>query len=248
MTLPDLVLIHGGAHAGDCWDLVVGELACREPRLRVLAVDLPGRGGRPAVSSIEACVDSVVDTMAQASVGEVVVVGHSMGGLIVPGVVARLGAARVREMVLASAFIPPQGSSVIESLRGPLAPLARSGPWLDRLGRSGRPFVMPSAAAGFAFWNTMSRERRRFARARLYPETTHMIVERVDRSDLPGEVPRTWIMTLRDRALSSGQQRRCIEALGGVDALVCIDTCHDLMYSEPRRMAEILLDRCRAHS
>jgi hypothetical protein len=91
----------------------------------------------------------------------------------------------------------------------------------------------------------MPRERRRFARSRLYPESTRVIIERADRSDLPAEVPRTWIMTLRDRALSPGQQRSCIRALGGVDTLVCIDTCHDLMYSEPERLAAILLERCR---
>ena len=43
MTLPDLVLVHGGAHAADCWELTIAELACQEPKLRVLAVDLPGR-------------------------------------------------------------------------------------------------------------------------------------------------------------------------------------------------------------
>ena len=48
MALPDLVLVHGGAHAADCWDLTVAELARQAPELRVLAVDLPGRGGRPA--------------------------------------------------------------------------------------------------------------------------------------------------------------------------------------------------------
>src|SRR6201993_541318 len=48
MTLPGLVLVHGGAHAADCWDLTIAELACQEPKLRVLAVDLPGRGRHPA--------------------------------------------------------------------------------------------------------------------------------------------------------------------------------------------------------
>jgi pimeloyl-ACP methyl ester carboxylesterase len=245
MDLPGLVLVHGGAHAGDCWDLVIDELACHEPTLPVLAVDLPGRRGNPAdlaTVTIGSSVDSVVADVENASLGDVVVVGHSMGGLIVPGVVAKLGAARVREMIMAAAFIPPQGSTVVDTLRGPLAPLARAGPWI---GKSGRSFAIPTAAARLAFWNSMSPERRMFASSRLYPESTRVIVERADRSDLPAEVPRTWIMTLRDRALSPAQQRSCIQALGGVDTLVCIDTCHDFMYSEPGRVAAILLERCR---
>src|ERR1700761_6350751 len=48
LHLPDVVLVHGGAHAADCWDWTIAELACQEPSLRVLAVDLPGRGRSPA--------------------------------------------------------------------------------------------------------------------------------------------------------------------------------------------------------
>jgi pimeloyl-ACP methyl ester carboxylesterase len=242
MKLPDLVLVHGGAHAADCWDLTIAEISCLEPKLRVLAVDLPGRGCNPAnlaKVTVADWVDSVVADVERAALNDVVVVGHSMGGLTVPGVVARLGATRVREMVLAAAFVPPQGLSVVDTLRGPLAPLARIGPRINRLA------TMPKMAARLAFWNAMSREQRRYAVSRLYPESARVIIEPADRSDLPAEVPRTWIMTLRDRALSVLQQQRCITSLGGVDTLVCLDTCHDLMYSDPQRLAVILLERCR---
>ena len=48
MALPGLVLVHGGAHAADCWELTVAELSRQAPELEVLAVDLPGRAGKPA--------------------------------------------------------------------------------------------------------------------------------------------------------------------------------------------------------
>jgi pimeloyl-ACP methyl ester carboxylesterase len=242
MTLPDLVLVHGGAHAADCWDLTVAELACQEPKLRVLAVDLPGRGRHPAdlaTVTVADWVNSVVADVDAAGFDDIVVVGHSMAGLTVPGVVARLGASRVRELILAAAFIPPQGRSVVDVLRGPLAPLARAG------ARINGSFALPTAAARFAFCNGMSRDQRRFALARVRGESPRVITEAVDRSDLPDDVPRTWIMTLRDRALSPPQQRGCIAALGGVDTLIYIETCHDLMCSEPARLAEILIERCR---
>jgi hypothetical protein len=59
--------------------------------------------------------------------------------------------------------------------------------------------------------------------------------------------PRTWILTLRDRALAPKVQRKHIEALGGVQTLIEIDTCHLLMVSEPERLAEILVERCRLY-
>lgn len=242
MSLPDLVLVHGGAHAADCWDSMIAELACQEPQLRVLAVDLPGRGRNPAdlaKMTLTTWVDSVVADVEDAGFDDVVVVGHSMAGLTVPGVVTRLGPSRVRELIMAAAFVPPQGLSVVDVLRGPLAPLARVG------ARVNMPFAIPAAAARFAFFNGLARDQRAFALTRIYAESPRVIVEAVDRRGLPSEVPRTWIMTLRDRALSVRQQRGCIEALGGVDTLICVDTCHDLMYSEPGRLAEILIERCR---
>jgi pimeloyl-ACP methyl ester carboxylesterase len=94
MALPDLVLVHGGEHAGDCWDLVVAELHRQAPELRTLAVDLPGRGRTPgdlATATIGEWVDSVVADIDREGLGDVVIVGHSMAGVTVPGVVAKLG-------------------------------------------------------------------------------------------------------------------------------------------------------------
>ncbi len=241
MTLPGLVLVHGGAHAGDCWDSTVAELARKAPELPVLAVDLPGRGARPAdltAMRINDFVASAVADIEGAGLADVVVVGHSMAGLVVPGIVAKLGATRVREMMLLAAFVPPQGLSVVDTLRGPLAPLARSA---RRVQRSS----IPKALARYAFCNGMTREQRAFVGSRLWGEAANVIFESVDRSDLPDDVPRTWIMTLRDRALSVRQQLTAIESLGGVDTMICLDGCHNVMVSNPAGLAGILIDRCR---
>ena len=243
MALPGLVLVHGGAHAADCWDLTVAELAGQAPELRVLAIDLPGRAGKPADLATVRIVDwvnSAVADIEAAGLGDVVVVGHSMAGLTVPGIVAKLGAQRVREMVLLTAFIPPQGRSVVDTLRGPLAPLARSAGWIER-----KSVPMPTALALFAFCNGMTREQRRLTLSRLCMESPNVIFEPADRNDLPAEVPRTWIMTLRDRALSTRQQLTAIRSLGGVDTMICLDGCHDVMFSDPANLARILADRCR---
>jgi pimeloyl-ACP methyl ester carboxylesterase len=244
MALPGLVLIHGGGHAADCWDPTVAELATQAPELRVLAVDLPGRRTNPADLAgvgIADFVNSVVADVDAAGFDDVVVVGHSMAGLVVPGVVAKLGAARVRELMLIAAFVPPQGLTVVDTLGGPLAPLARSAP---RFHLSS----LPKTLARYAFCNGMTRAQREFTLARLYGEAINVIVEPVDRSDLPGEVPRTWIMTLRDRALSVRQQRVAIESLGGVDTMICVDSCHNVMISEPDWLATALAERCRLHA
>ena len=242
MTLPSLVLVHGGEHRGDCWDLVVAELRRLAPELTTLAVDLPGRGRTPgdlATATIGEWVDSVVADIDTAGLGDVVIVGHSMAGVTVPGVVTKLGSPRVREMILAAAFVPPQGHAIVDTLGGPLAGFARYA------AKGSRPVKIPYAATRYAFCNGMTEDQRRLTMSKLCAESARIPGEPVDRSGFPTEVPRTWIMTTRDRALSVKSQRASIAAIGGVQNLIAMNACHELMFSHPERLAEILLDRCR---
>ncbi len=249
MTLPALVLVHGGGVAADCWELTVDVINHMDPELKVLAVDLPGRRGK-AGDLITACidewVDSVVSDIDDAGLGDLVIVGHSNAGLIVPGVVAKLGSARVREMILATVFIPPDGAALVDTLPGALGWYARR--TAKRKLQKGVSGTLPTAWATYAFCNGMTRAQREFTLARSYPESPSIVLEEVDRSGMPDDVPRTWILPRRDRAISPKTQHESIAALGGVQTLIEIDTCHMLMVSEPERLAEILVDRCRLYA
>ena len=246
MHSPALVLVHGGEHSADCWGLTVDELHRQAPQLPVLAVDMPGHGATPGdltTVTIADCVRSAVAQIEDAALGEVIVVGHSLAGLTVPGIVAKLGSSRVREMILAASCLPVQGRAIVDTLAGPLAWYVRRAVKLRK-----PPATTPNALSALLFCNGMSRTQRRFTLARMHAEAATIIAEPVDRSDLPEDVPRTWILTLRDHALSQPTQFRSIAALGGVQTLIPLDTCHDLMISEPRLLAEILIERCRLRS
>jgi pimeloyl-ACP methyl ester carboxylesterase len=55
-----VVLVHGGDHSSACWDPVVAHLVAP-----VRAVDLPGRGSRPAelaAVTLADCVHAVIDS------------------------------------------------------------------------------------------------------------------------------------------------------------------------------------------
>lgn len=247
MTLPALVLMHGGGVAADCWELTIDEIHRLAPEMKVLPIDLPGRRGKPGDlirASIDDWVDSVIADIENARLDdELVIVGHSMAGLIVPAVVTKLGSARVREMIYATAYIPPDGAALVDTLPGPLGWFARR--TAKRNMQKGVPGSLPTAWARLAFCNGMTRAQRRFTLARSYDDSPSIVLESVDRSGMPDDVPRTWILTGRDRAISVKSQHECIAALGGVQTLIPIDTCHMLMVSEPKRLAEILIERCR---
>ncbi|OBI14762.1 alpha/beta fold hydrolase [Mycobacterium sp. E2497] len=244
MTPPALVLVHGGEHAADCWDLTISELRRQAPELQILAVDLPGRRGKPgdlATATIEEWERSVVADIERAGLRDFVIAGHSMAGVTVPGVVARLGSRRVREMVLISAFVPRQGEAIVDTLGGPMGLFAR------RYARAGKPREVPRRIARYAFCNGMTATQRAFTLSRLHPESLRIVTERVDRTDLPAEVPRSWVLTTRDRTLSVRSQQDGIAALGGVIEEIHVPACHDVMISHPETLAQILVARCRKH-
>jgi pimeloyl-ACP methyl ester carboxylesterase len=243
---PALVLVHGGEHSADCWELTVDELHRQAPELPVLAVDMPGHGATPGdltTVTIADCVRSAVAQIEDAGLGEVIVVGHSLAGLTVPGIVATLGSARVREMILAASCLPVQGKAIADTLVGPLAWYVRRAVKLRK-----PPATTPNVLSALLFCNGMTRTQRRFTLSRMHAEAATIITEPVDRSGLPEDVPRTWILTLRDHALFQPTQFRSIAALGGVQTLIPVDTCHDLMISEPQLLAEILIERRRLRS
>jgi hypothetical protein len=132
---------------------------------------------------------------------------------------------------------------VLDTLGGPLG-------WYARRAAAARevPIEMPRIAARLAFCNGMTRRQRRFLLPRVRGESIRLVTEEVDRGQMPDEIARTWILTLRDHSLSVRMQKKSIGEIGGVQTLIPIDTCHDLMVSEPRRLAKILVDRCRLYS
>lgn len=81
-TNVDIILVHGSYHGAWCWDLVLPELERRGHR--VVAVNLPISD---PTAGADRYADVVVDAMDSAT--EPAVVGHSMGGLVIPLVAAR---------------------------------------------------------------------------------------------------------------------------------------------------------------
>ena len=102
-------LVHGAWHGAWCWDLVVAEL--RRRGHGAVAVDLPCDDPD---AGAEAYARAVLDALgAETHAEDVVLVGHSLGGLTIP-VVAQAFAERgrpVRAMVFVAALLPTVGAS-----------------------------------------------------------------------------------------------------------------------------------------
>lgn len=239
-SAPAFVLVHGGQHTGACWHPTVQAMERVDPDVVTLSVDLPGHGDEPgdlATLTIEQCVDSVVRQIDDAGLDRVVLVGHSMAGITLPGVATALGAGRVAHLVYVACCVPPQGATVMSTLKPPVSWIAGA---MSRFVKVSKP--LPAPAAKWMFANGMTKEQQAEVVAGLVPESSVVTKQPVDRSAMP-DLPTTWVLTVRDHSLRPPLQREFIANLGNVDEVVEIDTCHNVMLSEPDELARVLLSR-----
>ena len=88
----NFVLVHGSWHGGWCWSRVAAALAQKQHR--VFAVTQTGLGDRRhlagAATHIDVFVDDIVNAIESEELDDVVLVGHSFGGIPVTGAAARV--------------------------------------------------------------------------------------------------------------------------------------------------------------
>ena len=131
---PPIVLLHGLGSRGEDWLATARRLARRH---RVTLVDLPGHGlsEMPEPFSLERATAALGRSLDDLPEGPVILVGHSLGGLIAAAEAIE-HPARLRGLVLVETALRPQ------------LPQARRDEWLGRLDREYRD-VLRTAYADF---------------------------------------------------------------------------------------------------
>jgi pimeloyl-ACP methyl ester carboxylesterase len=119
MTFKTFVLIHGAWHGGWCWRRV-SDLLERQGH-KVFTPTLTGVGERshllrPGID-VSTHVTDVVNVLKWEGLSDVVLCGHSYGGMVISGVAEQMASA-IGSIVFLDAFVPENGEAVI-NLTGP---------------------------------------------------------------------------------------------------------------------------------
>jgi pimeloyl-ACP methyl ester carboxylesterase len=238
-----LVLIHGGGATARFWDRLIPHLD--QP---ALAIDLPGRNGKAgdlATLSVEDEAASVVtDIKAAALTGPVVLVAHSSGGLVVPGVVAALKN-QVASVVLNAALVPAEGECGIDcmterhrdGLRLTVAAAQREGRVITLPGPPADPESFRGAYGG----DPLDDETLMFVvdPVRCVEDTVHHYFQPVHWSKVTG-LPITYVLNERDRPVLPEAQEEMAGRLPHPATVIRIDSGHLLPVTAPATFAKLL--------
>ncbi len=190
------VLLHGAGMGAWAWRAVVDRM-----ETPAIALDVPGR--RPGVTP-EGCATELVREIDERGLGEVVLVAHSLAGVLVP-TMARLLDSRVRRCVYLASVVPPPGGSFVDAVG------LANGLVLRALFRFNRDGLKPSPAM-----------IRKSLCNDLDEATTEMVVSRYA-AEYPGlylepagtlpDIPTTYIRLTHDHAVTRSQQEASIGRL-----------------------------------
>lgn len=236
-----IVLVHGAFHNASCWDTLVPLLKAQGHT--VTAIDLPGHGSDATplgTVTLDAYATKVAQELATSS-EPTVLIGHSMGGMVVTQAADMHLAAghNLDQLIYLAAFVPRDGQSLVDLAGQPegAGDMVQANVQVD-----GEPpiGVMPADKAVAAFYADCTPEVAATAVAALQQQPILAFV-------LPAhitndrELHRSYISTTKDNALPPALQKKMAKD-SNITEFVEISSDHSPFLSHPEELAEILRD------
>lgn len=229
------VLVHGGGHGGWCYRPVTDRL--RAAGHLVHAPSLTGLGERAHLLNASVDLDTHVTDIASLieveDLTDVILVGHSYGGMVITGVADRVGR-KIGNVVYLDAANPTDGQSLVD-VAGPMMLMARS---MGEV-RDGIELVLIPERTPPQFYGVTDPDQIAWVSAKLRPHPWACFEQPLRLRDPAAlaKMPQSHIVC------TSTLATRDVEALrlAGEGRFWDIDTGHDLMLTEPDKVTQCLL-------
>jgi len=231
------ILVHGGGHGGWCYQRVA-------PLLRAAGHDvytptLTSLGERShlvsAAIDLDLHVTDVVNVLHFEDLRDVILVGHSYGGMVITGVADR-AADRVGRLVYLDAANPANGQSLVDVTKGVITAVREDADVIDGVELVLLPDKTPVTIYGITDPDDQAWMANKLTG---HPWRCFEQPLRLTNEDALWAIPQYHIVC------ESTLATRDPELMGKARAdgrLWSIDTGHDLMISEPQAVADALLE------
>lgn len=232
--MTNFLLIHGAMRGAWLWDKLMPLLM--KGGGNPIAIDLPGHGDRTAESSfttMSTYIDDVIQLIRKENLKDLVLVGHSMSGIVISKVAEEVPE-RIKHLVYLAAVVPKNSEALIDLLAKERQEVIRK-----LQGKAKEVFGTLDQLRPMYFTDLEGEERESYLR-QLTPQPLAVFFEKIQFKEFPKiPVPKTYILGLQDRSLPPDLTRKFAERLEVTP--VEIDAGHDLMVSRPGEVANVLL-------
>ena len=221
------VLVHGGHHGGWCYQKVMRRLQASGHI--VYAPSLTGLGEREHLLhprlDLDTHITDIVSLMEAEDLTDVILVGHSYGGMVITGAADR-ATARTGHRVYLDAAYPADGESLLKHAGENIAPLKHTMRVIDGVELVGFPETMPPQFFGITDPDEVAWVA---ARLRAHPWACYTQPLRLTNEAAMRAIPESHIVC---SATLPGRDLALITARSA-GRVWDIDTGHDLMITEP---------------
>jgi pimeloyl-ACP methyl ester carboxylesterase len=233
------VLVHGGGHGGWCYQRVSRLL--RAAGHEVYAPTLTGLGERSHLVGPEVDlslhIQDVVAVLHYEDLRDVILVGHSYGGMVITGI-ADQARSRVGKLVYLDAANPENGQSLVD-VAGPVIEMVRpSGQVINGV----ELVLLPAPDAGRLYGVTDAADLEWMA-SRLTGHPWKCFEQKLDLHDEAefSKIPQYPQYHIVCTSTLATRDPRLMEEARAAGRLWDIDTGHDLMITEPQKVTDALL-------
>ncbi len=224
------LLVHGAWHGGWCWRFLRPYLG----KHQVFAPSLTGLGERKHLARYDIDLDThiadIVSILEMEDLRDVVLVGHSYGGMVVTGAADRVPE-RIARLVYLDAFVPENGKCLLEYVVPERA--ARMRDEGEKIGRVTPPPL--------SLWGITKQEHVDFVKRREVPHPYRTMCQKIvlKNEDALQRLPKTFIYC-SSPATGSFDQFAVKYRRDPSWQFFELETGHDAMILMPRQLAELL--------
>lgn len=236
------VLVHGAWHTGAEIEPVAAPIRAAGHEVHTPTI----KGNRPGdtkTTGLTEAIQSIVDYLVENNLKDVILLGHSYGGMVITGV-ADLAPERIRRLVYWNAFVPNNGESLNDMVPPHYVGL------FDMIAaeRGDGSVVLPFPIWREAFINDADLALAERAYGILNPHPLKTFSDKIALKANPAEMPlaKSYINCTEDTALphSYSWHPRLSEKLG-LFRLVQVPGSHELCFTDPVRLARAIMDAGR---